>query len=229
MSSYNPSGAPAKKKSPVVWIILGIIVLFVLPSIVCVGCCGGLGMMGMNMILSSPPYVNSLERLKSNPEVIAKLGEPIETDGMPTMMNFNDAGGTADFSFRVKGPKGGASVSFNAVKQNEAWRYNTFNVSFDDGSTISLADDAAATGDATNEVSSEPPTGDGAAESTDAATDGDTDGAAGDEEMTDDESSESSEDADAGTEESAEESTDESTDETAEGETAEGDTTNESP
>jgi hypothetical protein len=142
MSSYNTSGAPAKKRSPIVWIILGVILVVVVPTVVCVGCCGGLGMWGMNMILSSPPYVNALERVKGNHEVVAKLGEPIETDGMPTLMNFNDAGGTADFNFKVKGPKGNATVSFNAVKENGAWRYTTFNVTFSDGSSISLADDA---------------------------------------------------------------------------------------
>ena len=106
MSSYNASGAPAKKRSPIVWIILGIIVLFVVPAVVCVGCCGGAAYFGMNQILNAPPYLTALERVKGNAEVEAKLGTPIETEGMPTLMTFNDAGGMADYRFKVKGPNG---------------------------------------------------------------------------------------------------------------------------
>ena len=70
---------------------------------------------------SSEPYQMALERVRTNPQVMDQLGDPIkESSWMPTgNFSYNTtngvASGEATFAFDVAGPKGTAHVHARLV------------------------------------------------------------------------------------------------------------------
>jgi predicted small lipoprotein YifL len=140
MSNANfGSTPPAPQKSgSKTWLWILIAVLVVLPLVLCAGCCGCGGLAFMNAMKNAPPYVEALQTVQANQQVVDKLGQPIE-GGLP-MGNFNiqNNTGEADFTFTATGPKGAATVSVKAEMVAGTWRTTSLNVKFTDGSSIDL-------------------------------------------------------------------------------------------
>jgi len=112
------------------------------------GCCGGIAIWLIGSLKSSEPYQMALARVRSNPGVIAQLGEPIEeTSWMPTgnfsyVTNNGVVSGDADFSFSATGPKGTARVHAIARCRDGKWGFRLLEVTpATTGRTISLPAD----------------------------------------------------------------------------------------
>ena len=103
------------------WVLGGgcltIIVLFVLGF-------GAIFFGVSKMFTTSAPYEYAVELAKNNPDVIAILGEPIETDGIISgniSLDSND--GHADFRIPLKGRNGKASIIVVGKKTDGVWDY----------------------------------------------------------------------------------------------------------
>ena len=78
---------------------------------------------------SSTPYQEAMVTLKSNPEAIELLGEPIEIEGeVKGGINIQNDGGNATFEIPVRGPKEKALYSVVAQKVNGEWSYLVLNI-----------------------------------------------------------------------------------------------------
>lgn len=72
---------------------------------------------------SSGAYVEALDYLKKNPEVVADLGKPIEDGLIPTgSISTSGPSGSADLDISLSGPKGEGSASITLVKSGGTWR-----------------------------------------------------------------------------------------------------------
>ena len=96
-----------------------LIVLFVL----------GIVLIVFGALKSSDAYKTAVARAKSNPEVVAALGEPIE-EGMflSGKTNVEGSSGEADLTIPISGPKGKAKVYAIATKRAGRWNYSTLEV-----------------------------------------------------------------------------------------------------
>ena len=73
---------------------------------------------------NATPYQYSVELAKNNAEVIAILGDPVETVGMLSgNVSLDTEGGNADFQIPLKGPKGKAKLFVKAEKFDGEWTY----------------------------------------------------------------------------------------------------------
>jgi len=82
---------------------------------------------------NSTPYNDAMITLKNNPEVIALLGEPIETDGeIKGGINIQNDSGNATFEIPVKGPNEKALYSVVAQKVDGEWTYLVLNIFVED-------------------------------------------------------------------------------------------------
>ena len=82
-----------------------------------------------NFFENSTPYQEAMSTLKSNPEVINLLGEPIENDGdIKGGLNISNNDGNATFEIPVKGPKEKALFSVVAQKIDGKWTYLVLNI-----------------------------------------------------------------------------------------------------
>ncbi len=103
-----------------------------------------LAMYGMFSLLSgllahSAPYQHALARARASAEVVAALGEPIETGFMTQgHLNTTNDEGEAYLRIPLEGPMGSASVHVEATRANGRWTYQTLDVVLADGSTIDL-------------------------------------------------------------------------------------------
>ena len=96
---------------------LTVIVLFVLGF-------GALFFGVSKMFTKSAPYEYAVELAKTNPDVIAILGEPIETDGIINgNISLKNDGGEADFRIPLKGTNGKASIVVVGEKTDGVWDY----------------------------------------------------------------------------------------------------------
>ena len=96
------------------------------------------------VIKASEPFRMALQQLEADPEVVKRLGEPVEAadyasgsvdvvceDGVET-------GGNANFYFDLAGPKGTASVACQGKTVDGKWGLSMLNVTFDDGTRHSV-------------------------------------------------------------------------------------------
>ncbi len=106
----------------------------------CGGCCLGIFGTALYAIKSSSPYQMALEEVRTSPEVIDRLGQPIEEAGLfPTgNVNVENGGGNALLEFDVAGPRGRAHVQARARRIGGQWGLTTVEVTFADGERISL-------------------------------------------------------------------------------------------
>ena len=80
-------------------------------------------------VQKTKPHIN----LITNQELIAIIGEPIETDGiMQGSMNYSNGDASADITIPLKGPKGKASVSIKGDKREDVWIYEAFYITIKD-------------------------------------------------------------------------------------------------
>jgi hypothetical protein len=119
------------------WAVPGGLLLLCLCPI---GCCAGIVGGTMAGIRGSEPYETALARVQTDPAVIERLGEPIETGFFGTSggVNVQNQSGTADLTFPVSGPNGQASVHTTATLTKGIWQTDTLTVTFDDGTQIDL-------------------------------------------------------------------------------------------
>lgn len=72
----------------------------------------------------SDAYKTSFARVKSDPKIIALIGEPIEEAGLVVTGSINMSGnqnGNAEISYKVKGPQGKAQVFFKGQRILGQW------------------------------------------------------------------------------------------------------------
>ena len=82
---------------------------------------------GVKLLKNSEPFEYALETATNNEELIAIIGEPIETDGiMQGSLNCNNGRSSADITIPLKGPEGEASVTIVGEKLDEDWEYEEF-------------------------------------------------------------------------------------------------------
>ncbi|MBN2021819.1 MAG: hypothetical protein JW809_03415 [Pirellulales bacterium] len=108
--------------------------------VVCGGLCTGVFFAGLATVKDSPPYQMTLDRVRAEPRVVQRLGEPIEDDFMPTQADVDERpnGGTARLRFGVSGPKGAAEVSSESRMIGDTWGLVRVEVTFEDGERITL-------------------------------------------------------------------------------------------
>jgi hypothetical protein len=102
-------------------------------------CCGGVAIIAsviFGTLKSSDVYTEALAAAKSNDEVKALLGEPIEA-GMWVLgeITLQNNSGSANLTIPISGPKGSATVDAAATKVAGKWTFSVLEVTADDGNT----------------------------------------------------------------------------------------------
>jgi len=106
------------------------------------GCIFGLFSLIMGAMKGSDIYQDALARARTDATVQAELGTPIEDGWMPSgKVSYRNAGGSADLTIQLKGPKGEATLYVVASRAAARWRYATLRVVTRGGRTIELVDD----------------------------------------------------------------------------------------
>jgi hypothetical protein len=85
-----------------------------------------LGLFFFNRVHSAEVYQGALLRVKTSPSATAVLGSPIK-EGLlfsGSLSTDQAPSGTADFTFPISGPKGGAEVHVQASKNHGVWHYD---------------------------------------------------------------------------------------------------------
>ena len=92
----------------------------------------GIVMIVFGAMKSSDAYKSAVAQAKSNPEVVAALGTPIE-EGMfvSGKTNVDGSSGEADLTIPSSGPKGKAKIYAIATKRAGRWHYTTLEVAVD--------------------------------------------------------------------------------------------------
>ena len=94
----------------------------VLPVILAVGGIASLVFFASNMVKEAGFQQEALERARSAPAVVERLGSPIETTGIPMgNIRIDDAGGHADYVIGVQGPEGKGRLTVVAMKVDGEW------------------------------------------------------------------------------------------------------------
>lgn len=79
------------------------------------------------MLKNSEAYEYAVEEATNNEELIAVIGEPIETDGiMQGSINYRNGDASVDIRVPLKGPNGKAFVSIKGEKRDDTWNYEEF-------------------------------------------------------------------------------------------------------
>ncbi len=127
----QPAPATEKKRGCSTTTIVLLIVFVLLLG--CCGLCGGLFGVGAFILKNSPAYKMALEKVQNDPAVIEQLGEPIEPASFIPTGEFNDSGdsGSANLNFKVKGPKGTATVNVVARKIGGQWGLTSLTIVID--------------------------------------------------------------------------------------------------
>ena len=90
-------------------------------------------------IKKSDAYTEALDRVRHDQRVVAALGEPVQPGfWVSGNLDFKNSKGTADFTFPVSGPKGGAKVHAVASTEGHGWQYTTLDVTPDNGPPINV-------------------------------------------------------------------------------------------
>ena len=98
----------------------------------------GTMMVGLSSLFeNSAAHTESLERAAANKEVVAVLGEPIETNGMP-QGNVNNINGlkTAFLNIPIKGPNGEAIVKVEGEGKGDNWTYQVMTVTINESNLV---------------------------------------------------------------------------------------------
>jgi hypothetical protein len=79
-----------------------------------------------SMMKKSDVYQHSMEVAQKNEQVIEKIGNQIESDGMISgNISTTNYSGNAQLDIPIKGTKGTGLLHVIAVKQNNIWTYHT--------------------------------------------------------------------------------------------------------
>ena len=119
------------------WIVLGAILtgLLFLATLVL-----GIFFVVVAATRSSEVYQTSVARAQADPEVIARLGEPVEP-GLLVSGNIQveNREGEAEISIPLSGPQGEATLTVVAHKRAGVWRYEIMQVESTGAAPIDLA------------------------------------------------------------------------------------------
>jgi hypothetical protein len=75
-------------------------------------------------IKSSSVYTEAVRRAQSNPQVIARLGTPIEPGWWVSgNVNIHNDSGTAQITIPIHGPKTSATIHADAIEENNSWKF----------------------------------------------------------------------------------------------------------
>lgn len=114
---HEPGETPASKKT--VALVLTVLAAIAL-AFAALGF-GGIALIARGM-KQTEAYRTALDYLRSRPEVVADLGEPIEDGFMPSgRIATNDAGGSADLAISLEGPKGKGSAHISLDRSGSGW------------------------------------------------------------------------------------------------------------
>ncbi len=90
-----------------------------------------------SMMSDSQAYIDAMEMVKNNPEVMERIGEPIETNGMSGgSINYSNGFGEAELTIPIKGPKGEATIRVEGQGKDTNWTYDTMDVYIDETNEI---------------------------------------------------------------------------------------------
>jgi hypothetical protein len=134
-NQQTPNQLP-KKKSPLLWILLGVGLVLGVPVV----CCGGCALLGVGTFNAmKAPMDAATVAVKNDPRVQEKLGTPI-TGGTRFNVNVASVNGvaTATVGFDLQGPEGSAKIDGTMHKPDENWKPQALKVVFNDGSSINL-------------------------------------------------------------------------------------------
>lgn len=135
-----PRGGGGMSVLVIILIILGVLVLL------CAGICGGCvyairkgAESGTAYIELLPTMDQAISAVSSDPQVIDRLGEPVEISTLPARDGSGElAPAGENFHFTVKGPKGTANVTGTARQELGSWRIIALTVQTSDGSTFNV-------------------------------------------------------------------------------------------
>ena len=90
------------------------------------------------IIKASEPYRMAMEELQADPQVIERLGEPVEvteyaSGSVDIISEDGKEAGNANFYFDLTGPKGTANVACQGKMIDGSWGLSTLAVTFADG------------------------------------------------------------------------------------------------
>lgn len=105
------------------WVVPGggCLIILIVGIVFFMGMVGGI----TSLFKDSTPYKQAIELAEENPQVNQMLGTPLESDGMISgNIRKGSDENSAQMSVPVKGPKGEASILFDAVQRNDNWKFN---------------------------------------------------------------------------------------------------------
>ena len=80
-------------------------------------------------IKSSDAYAEGMARTRANSEVVAQLGEPIESGfWVSGSISVNGPSGNVDVSIPISGPKGSGTLYIVGTRNAGRWQYSTMEV-----------------------------------------------------------------------------------------------------
>ena len=80
-------------------------------------------------IKNSDAYQEGMARARANPEVVAALGEPIESGWLISgSINVEGSGGNVDVSIPISGPKGSGTLYVVGTRSAGRWQYSRMEV-----------------------------------------------------------------------------------------------------
>ncbi len=144
---YKAQPQPGGSRAPMV-----IACCLVVTFLACGGLCAGVVFVGYRFVAevapevgeafrkvaaSFQPFADAMEKLRTDPVVAERLGEPLE-ESFPSdfQVHTSNDEGDADLTFSIKGPQGSADVRIKAVQEDEIWRLTELTVTFEDGTTL---------------------------------------------------------------------------------------------
>ena len=90
---------------------------------------GGIFFLVMSSIRSSDAYQQALAKAGANPEVVVRLGQPLQPGWMVSgSINVSGPSGDADLSIPVSGPKGKGTIYVVGKKSAGQWTYSRMEV-----------------------------------------------------------------------------------------------------
>ena len=82
-----------------------------------------------SVIKSTWVYTEAMRRAQANPQVVARLGTPIESGWLISgNVNTKNEGGEAHLSIPIHGPRGGATIYLDAFKKSNDWSFTRLEV-----------------------------------------------------------------------------------------------------
>lgn len=126
-------------QSPWLWGGVGCCLGCILIPVVLVAVLGG----GVVYLFQSSGIQDEvLERVRTHPEAVAALGEPIEAGWLiQGSIHLSDDGGEADFSLPVSGPDGSGRAYVVAQRRAGEWQFEELVLRVEGGATIDLLAD----------------------------------------------------------------------------------------